>query len=103
MLEKLDNEKQMKVKLHMCVENNSKFVHGKKKVRENIERYHLSQYQAQKIHKDGYNYILTIPYETEEGLKKTIEELYGEMHHAADMYHCYVEADISSIDGEQSW
>ena len=102
-VEKMNNKKQMKVKLHMCVENNSKFVRGKKKVRENIERYHLSQYQAQKIHKDGYDYILKIPYETEEELKETIEELYGEMHHAADMYHCYVEADIFSIDGEQCW
>jgi hypothetical protein len=31
-------EKQMQVKLYMCVENNSKFVRGKKKVRENDGR-----------------------------------------------------------------
>jgi hypothetical protein len=96
-------EKQMQVKLYMCVENNSKFVRGKKKVRENIERYHLSQYQAQKIHKDGDDYILTIPYETEEELNENIEELYEEIHQVAGIYHCYVEADISSIDGEKCW
>lgn len=102
-VEKQDMKKQMQLKLHMYIENNSRFVRGEKKVRENIERYHLSQYQAQKIHKDGNDYILTIPYETEEELNETIDELYEEMNHEADIYHCYVEADIYSIDGEKSW
>lgn len=102
-VEKQTIEKQIQVKLNIFVENNSKFVRGKKKVRENIERNHLSQYQAQKIHKDGDDYILTIPYETEEELNKNIEELYEEMHQVAGMYHCYVEADISSMDGEKCW
>lgn len=96
-------EKQIQVKLYLFIENNSKFVRGKKKVRENIERRCLSQYQYQKLYKDGYDYILTIPYETEEELNETIEELLGEMHWEADMRHCYVEADISSIDGERYW
>jgi hypothetical protein len=96
-------EKQIQVKLHLFIENNSKFVRGKKKVRENIEEHYLSQYQYQKLYKDGYDYILTIPYETEEELNETIEELLGEMHWEADMRHCYVEADISSIDGERYW
>jgi DNA-binding Lrp family transcriptional regulator len=96
-------EKQIQVKLYLFIENNSKFVRGKKKVRENIERFYLSQYQYQKLYKDGYDYILTIPYETEEELNETIEELLEEMHQEADMYHCYVEADISSMYDERYW
>lgn len=87
-VEKENIEQQIQVKLYMFIENNSKFVRGKKKVRENIERNYLSQYQAQKIHKDRDDYILTIPYETEEELTETIEELYEEMHQVAGMYHC---------------
>lgn len=96
-------EKQIQVKLYLYIENNNKFVRGKKKVRENIERYCLSQYKYQKLYKDGCDYILTISYETEEELNKAIEELLEEIHQEASMRYCYVEADVSSIDGERYW
>jgi hypothetical protein len=43
----------MKVALYLRVENNSKFVRGKTKAREEIERYVLSHYQMEKPEKNG--------------------------------------------------
>lgn len=95
--------KEIKVKLWMCIENNSKFVRGKKKAREYIESRYLRIFDAQKPYKDGYDYILTIPYGTEEELSKIIDDLYSEIHWSADSYNCQAEADITSFDGQRSW
>jgi hypothetical protein len=56
--------KTIKVERSLRVENN-KYIRGKGKVRDEIERSILSQYAMEK-HQSGVEYILTIPYETEE-------------------------------------
>ena len=94
-----------KVTLRLRVENNSKFVRGKGKVREEIERYVLSQFAMVKADKNGYEYTLSVPYTSDEDLDRTIyEDIYAEAERYADFRHCFIEADISSLDDpDRSW
>lgn len=96
--------KTIKVELYLRVENNSKFVRGKGKVRDEIERYILSQYQMEK-HPNGVEYTLTIPYETEEHLEQIIyRDILQEADSTADARHCFIEADVRALDGsDRSW
>ena len=90
--------------VYLQVENNSKFVRGKKKAREDIERYVLEYYHMEKPHKDRGEYILSIPYDTEEELEKTIYDILGETSSTADLRHCFIEADVVSMDDpDKSW
>jgi hypothetical protein len=95
----------MKVTLWLQVENNSKFVRGKKRVREEIEQFVLSRYGMDKEQSDGWEYTLTIPYETDEELDSIIyDEILNEANRLADDRHCFVEADVTSVDDpERSW
>lgn len=98
------NAQVMKVRLYLRVENNSKFVRGKKKAREDIEQYVLAYYHMEKPDKDRGEYILSIPYETDEDLEKTIYDILGEASSTADLRHCFIEADAVAVDDpEKSW
>ena len=65
------------------MENNNKFIRRKKRVREKIEYWCLSQYNYHQPSKDRWDYELTIPYETEEELERKIDELYRSMFNIA--------------------
>ena len=94
----------MKVELWLRVERNNKFVRGKKRAREEIERYVLSQYEMQKPHKDGWEYTLSIPYETDEELDDLVNDLLQEATSIADGRNCFIEADARAMDGsDRSW
>ncbi len=68
--------KTTKIILWLCVENNSKFVRGKKgKSRRHIEDYCLSNYNAKKLDKKGWEYELTFEFEDDEDLDNQIYEL----------------------------
>ncbi len=87
--------KVMKVKLWLQVENNSKFVRGKSKSRGEIERDVLSRFAMEKIDKNGWEYILSIPYTTDEKLDQIIyEEIYAEAERIADYRYGFIEAYI---------
>ena len=96
--------KVLKVKLYLRVENNSKFVRGKSKARDEIERFVLSQWAMEK-HENGVEYSLTIPYETDEELERIIErDILQEASSTADLRFCFIEADVQALDGsERSW
>ena len=96
---KLSETKALKVALSLMVENNSKFVRGRKRAIENIEYFILSQYGMKKIDKDLGEYELIIKYEDKEGLNRTIEDMISEIHYQADLRHCFVEADVRALDG----
>ena len=102
---KRSKQKVMRVELHLEVENNNKFVRGKNKSREDIEWRVLSRYHMEKPRKDGWEYILTIPYETDEELDRIIyEDILGEANRIADMRNGFIEADVRSLDDpERSW
>jgi DNA invertase Pin-like site-specific DNA recombinase len=97
--------KTMKVALSLAVENNSKFVRGKNKSRAEIERYVLSHYQMEKARSDGWEYILTIPYDTDEELDRIIyDDILREAAQIADSRHGFIETDIRSLeDPDRSW
>ena len=97
--------KVMKVELCLQVENNSKFVRGKGKVRNEIEQFILSQFAMEKLDKHNCRYMLSIPYTSDEELDSIIyDEIMAEAERTADMRHCFIEADIFSVDdSERSW
>ena len=87
------------------MENNSKFVHGKGKAREEIEQDVLSRFAMEKPDKKDWGYVLSIPYTTDEELDRIIyEEILAEAERTADLRHCFIEADVFSVDDpERSW
>ena len=56
------------LEVSLYIENNSKFVRGKKKAREDIEYEWSRYYQMRKLHSDGQDYLLKVTYETAEEL-----------------------------------
>ena len=90
------------VLLSLRVENNSKFVRGKKRVREDIERYIRHQYAAT-LSRPG-EYRLKIPYRTDEELDKTMQDLLQHIALEADLRNCFSESD-ATLEGSdhRSW
>jgi hypothetical protein len=80
-------------------------VRGKKKAREEIEQYVLSHYQMEKPEQDGWEYVLSIPYHTDEELDEIIyRDILQEAAFHADMRHCFIETDVVSLDDpDRSW
>lgn len=98
-----NTEKIAKLELWLSVENNSSFVRGKTKVRNEIEDLLRSDYNMKKTDKDSWDYKITIEYITEEDLEEQIEELFDEMHSIADSRNCYIEYDLQWKEKEKSW
>lgn len=97
-------EQVMHVQLWLRVENNSKFVRGKTKVRQRIEEVVLRPFAMQKPDPKGWEYTLTIPYHTEAELDERIADLLREADAIADRHSCFIEADVRALDGsERSW
>jgi len=97
-------KKVMQVELWLRVERNNKYVRGKKRARESIERYVLQPYQMQKPNPKQWDYILSIPYQTDEELDEIVYDILREAASTADMYNCFIEADARAMDGsERSW
>lgn len=97
--------KTMRVELHLRVENNSKFVRGKSKSREEIEWDILRRYGMEKPDKDSWSYILTIPHETDDELDRIIyDDILEEASRIADWRNGFIEAEVISLDDpERSW
>ncbi len=97
--------KVMKLSVYLRVENNSKFVRGKSRARDDIERLVLARYQMQKPTKDSWDYLLLVPYQTKEELDRTIHDsILREASHLADLRHCFIESDVRSLDDpEMRW
>ncbi len=99
-----EEEKTLRVALWLRVENNNKFVHGKKHVRAQIEQRVLSQYAMEK-QGNGWEYILTLSYRTDEDLDRIIyDDILREADTLADLRSCFLEADVRALDGsERQW
>ena len=86
------------------MERNNKYVRGKKKAREEIERYVFHRYNMKKRDAKGWEYELTISYETDEELDQIIYEILSEASGHADDRHCFIEANVIALDGsDRSW
>ena len=93
--------KTLEVELHLRVEDNSKFVRGKGRSREEIERRVLSRFSMQKPDKDGSEYTLTIHYSSDDELECTVTEIFQEASRIADLRNGFVEMDIQEIGGQE--
>ena len=78
---------------------------GRKKAREEIEDWVLRRYGLRAADEGGPEYVLTIPYTTDEELDRTIyDDIWREAEDIADRRHCFVEGDMTSLDDpERSW
>ena len=95
---------ELRVRLHLGLENNSKFVRGKKRSIESIEQWVLSHYNMKKLDSKGQEYELTIPGSTDEELEKAIYDMLSEAASLADDRHCFIEPDVVALDGsDRSW
>ena len=98
-----EHENSIRVSLSLRVENNSKFVRGKTKVRWMIESFILSCYGMEKSYQDGWTYTLTIPHRSEEELDTIINDILREMDALADRHCCFIEADVTALDSSQRY
>lgn len=89
------------ITLRLTIENNSQFVRGKKRARENIERYCLDKYHATRLSSGDYS--LRINYKTPEDLDALMADLLRDMSHEAEMRHCYIEAEAWQQGTEYRW
>ncbi len=95
--------KAIKILLNVYVENNNKFVRGKKKSYEDIENYCLSYYKYEKTNND-HEYIITIEYNNDKELDEIIDELYAKIASTADGHNCFIDdTTISTLDKTKSW
>ena len=94
-------EKTVVVELCLRVENNNKFVRGKKRARADIENYHLWHYGMKKL--DECNYELTFTYIEDEDLDRQIYDLLREISGAADSRYCFIETDVYEKGGNRHW
>ena len=97
--------KVMKVNLWLRVEGNNKYVRGKKKARAEIEQFVLARFGMEKLRPDGWEYVLTIPYETDEELDEIVyREIMQDAEAIAERRLCFTESDVTSVDDpDRSW
>jgi AcrR family transcriptional regulator len=96
-----DAERIATVILRLAIMNNSKFVRGKKRTKENIERYCLEPYCMKPL--EPGNYALSIPYRNDEALDKTVHDLLTEISQEAETRNCFIEADVWEEGTERRW
>jgi hypothetical protein len=58
-----------------------------------------------KLRADGWEYTLTIPYDTDKELEVIIErDILTEAARTADMRYCFIEADVRAVEGsDRHW
>ena len=82
------------VEVFLRVENNNKWVRGKKEVRQQIEQDCFLAFDMLKKDKEGCEYILKIPYCNEQALAKTMEEVMQEATSIAKRCNGFIEMRI---------
>lgn len=90
--------KTIKLRLSFWVENNSKFVRGKKKTYEDIENFVLYPYTV-KRHGQG-DYTLTVTYKDDQDLDDIANAILTELHQQADLRHCFVGDEMIEVVGD---
>lgn len=89
------------ITLRLTIENNSQFVRGKKRARENIERYCLGKYHATRLSSGDYS--LRVNYKSREDLDGLMADLLRDMSHEAEMSYCYIEAEAWEGGTKYRW
>lgn len=89
------------IRLTLRIENNSKFVRGKKRSREDIERYCLAEYDAKRLPSGEYE--LKVPYGSDDDLDQRMNELLGDIASQADDRHCFSESEARMEGTGRCW
>jgi DNA invertase Pin-like site-specific DNA recombinase len=97
------SEKVAKINMNLRIENNNKFVRGKKKVRENIEEYLKYYYNMQKSNSQHYDYTILVKYKEIDDLKNTVYEIFRDLDNEADLKNCFTEGDARCDELELAW
>ena len=94
-------QKVMPIEISIMIENNNKYVRGKKRSIQDIENYVLYDYDVKKS--DDCEYELKIPYEDEKDLEKQIDEIVSGIDSQADMRNCFTEISVRALDGSDKY
>jgi DNA invertase Pin-like site-specific DNA recombinase len=89
------------IRLTLRIENNSKFVRGKKRAREDIERYCLQEYEAERL--PNGEYLLKVPFSDDGDLDNRMHELLGDIASEADDRNCFSESDARMEGADRCW
>ena len=87
--------------LTLRIENNSKFVRGKKRTIEHVENLYLEEYNAKR--RPSGEYELKIPYDSDEDLDELVHELLIDIARDADDRHCFSESEARMEGTERYW
>ncbi|KWS44209.1 resolvase [Pseudomonas amygdali pv. morsprunorum] len=87
--------------LTLRIENNSKFVRGKKRTIEHIEHFYLDEYDAQR--RSNGEYELKVPYDSDAELDDTVNELLSDIASGADDRHCFSESEVHMEGTDRYW
>lgn len=69
----------------------------------NLVKACFAPFDMVKNDKDGWTYTLKIPYETEEELDETIDEMMGEASYIADLRNGFIEMSVTEPATDKSW
>ncbi|EJR26733.1 MULTISPECIES: recombinase family protein [Bacillus cereus group] len=86
-----EKEKTAEIRMWLRVENNSKFVRGKSKVRKKVEQY-LRYHFNMEVNSSG-EYVFYVPYKDVDDLTKQVEDIICEIASDADRRNCFIEAN----------
>lgn len=89
------------IRLSLRVENNNKYVRGKKRAIENIERICLAVYEAKKLPDGAYE--LTVPYGSDAESDRRVEDLLQEIDMEAHDRSCFTELDARMEGRSRHW
>ena len=98
---KTNEPKVATILLSLRIQNNSKFVRGKKRTIEHIESFYLAEYDAQR--RPNGDYELNIPYDSGEDLDNTVNELLNDIASDADDRNCFSESDACMEGASRHW
>jgi DNA invertase Pin-like site-specific DNA recombinase len=87
--------------LTLRIQNNSKFVRGRKRTIEHIESFYLDQYEAER--RPNGEYELKVPYDTDEELDEAVNELLTDIASGADDRHCFSESEARMEGTDRHW
>ena len=96
-----DAPKVATVLLTLRIENNSKFVRGKKRTIEHIECFYLEEFDVTR--RPNGEYELKVPYESDEDLDEAVNELRSDIASDADDRHCFSESDARMEGHDRHW
>ncbi|MBK3311723.1 MULTISPECIES: recombinase family protein [Bacillales] len=97
----VEKEKTAEIRMWLRVENNSKFVRGKSKVRKEVEQY-LRYYFNMEVNSSG-EYVFYVPYKDIDDLTKQVEDIICEIANDAYRRNCFIEANTSCDELDLYW